>query len=357
MEKIPQPFLILAACAAIAVITIIVLVQFSSTGTTSTQKERILLDDHGFTEQENVYAKISDIPPNGAWFFAYPPSSKLDIEQNTFQTFLLVRLPIWLGGDTNDTSAFRVYSAVDLTSHCIVRYSPQEGRQQIEDPCTSPGYRIIDGVSNFPAMKFVRGPTTGALPKLDLSMDKEGYLYVETPVWTEDKNGVVGIGRTVSKEEMLESSEFLVQRYKKMTNFTFDIPARLSTGEILIELIPMRDRAEISYANPESTTAFARLHLILCNCEDSLSFLAEDSRYDKYKQLWEVQSEPVMLTGQALYTGEDYVAGSSKPYIFNFVKDSYHISFEINHDFETSSKVFLGNFFGDASISDMHRIS
>lgn len=357
MEKISQPFLVLAACVAIAVITIIVLVQFSSTGTISTQKERILLYDSAFTEQEYGYAKVSNLPPNGAWFFAYPPSSKFDIKQNTFQTFLLVRLPVWLGGDRNDTSAFRAYSAVDLTSHCIVKYWPQEGRQQIEDPCTSPGYRIIDGVSHFPAMKFVRGPTTGALPKLELSMDKEGYLYVEPPIWTEDKNGSVGIGRIVSQEEMLESSEFLVQTYKKLTNFTFDIPAKLSTGEILTELISMRDGAEINYANPESTTAFARLHLILCNCEDSLDFLAEQYRYDKYKQLYEIQSEPVMLTGQALYTGDDYIAGSFKPYIFNFVKDGYQISFEINHDFETSSKVFLENFFDGIPVSRMHRIS
>jgi hypothetical protein len=51
----------------------------------------------------------------------------------------LIRLPVWLGGDKDDVSAFRAYSAVDLALHCLVKYWPGElfniriGGLQFED--------------------------------------------------------------------------------------------------------------------------------------------------------------------------------------------------------------------------------
>jgi hypothetical protein len=84
MRKIPQSFLFLAGCVAIAVITMVVFVQFLFTDTTSAQKERILLYDNAFSEKESVYAKISEYPPDKAWFFVYPSSVKFNATENTY---------------------------------------------------------------------------------------------------------------------------------------------------------------------------------------------------------------------------------------------------------------------------------
>ena len=45
-----------------------------------------------------------------------------------------------------------------------------------------------------------------ALPYLELSSDANGSLYVEPPVWTLDENGVVGVGRHMSMQEIREGS-------------------------------------------------------------------------------------------------------------------------------------------------------
>ena len=204
-------FMISIVVLAIVTYGIIVL---TSPSTTSKQNERIYLHTPFSNSDFNGYVKIEDMKPNSAGIFMYPSSVPYGDRANAYQTFMLIRLPKTLGGDKNDTSSFRAYSALDPTSHCLMKYWPQDGRQRIEDPCISQPYRSIDGVSYNPGLTMIRAPTTGALPKLDLDVDSQGYLVVKPPIWAENKNGVVGIGRDVSKDEILQSSKILLDHCK-----------------------------------------------------------------------------------------------------------------------------------------------
>ncbi|GKS67778.1 hypothetical protein YTPLAS73_13250 [Nitrosarchaeum sp.] len=89
-----------------------------------------------------------------------------------------------MGGDANDTSSFRAYSAVSLTDHCLVKYWPQEQRQRMENPCRGDMYRPIDGLLISDADFLTSTPI--ALPNLVLS-DVDGSLIVYTPKWTQRK--------------------------------------------------------------------------------------------------------------------------------------------------------------------------
>src|SRR3989442_15433687 len=82
----------------------------------TTQNEKIYLySTIPYQDEQPSFIKISDMQPNSFGYFMYPSSYKISPE-NAYQTFLLIRLPAWLGGGKDDVSAFRAYSAVDLSS-------------------------------------------------------------------------------------------------------------------------------------------------------------------------------------------------------------------------------------------------
>ena len=65
------------------------------------------------------------------------------LNKDAFRTWQLIRLPAELGGDKNDVSAFRLYSAVCLHLWCLWRYVPLE--RDSNDPS-----RIINGRGQCP---------------------------------------------------------------------------------------------------------------------------------------------------------------------------------------------------------------
>jgi len=144
--------------------------------------ERIVIYD-----QNLRFANINDIEPNSAYVFFYPNQ-----KDDAWFRWLLIRLPESLGGDKNDASAFRAYSMVDIRLNCLVQYWPD--KLHLIDPCHGTFYDVLNGVA-------VRGPAVdynfpnNALPKLDLGIDNSGFLYVKTPRFTVDANGVIGNGR------------------------------------------------------------------------------------------------------------------------------------------------------------------
>ena len=76
--------------------------------------------------------------------------------------------------------AFRAYSAMALDDPCIIKYwSDEIGRQRIENPCQGGMYRVIDGALTYGAIH--RSTALTALPYLELSLDKNGMMYVEPP--------------------------------------------------------------------------------------------------------------------------------------------------------------------------------
>lgn len=213
----------LFAILAIFVIMVFVFVGFTKTTTALDHKEKIYPFDKKTSVLSKIPIKISDMEPNSVVYFMYPFGFSLG-NDNHFQKFMLIRLPLLMGGANNDISSFRAYSAVDLASHCLLIYWPHEGRQRIEDPCTSPSYRAIDGISEYwPNTNLIRAPSTGALPMLDLYVDSQGFIYVEPPTFSSEKNGVIGYGREVTQKEFDDGTkliqEFVSSKEQIMSSF------------------------------------------------------------------------------------------------------------------------------------------
>ncbi len=191
--------------------------------------------------------------PSSTSRFYYPDSQDIH-DRDAFQTFNLIRLPEYLGGIANDTSAFRAYSALDLVSHCYITYRTDDGRNhRIEDPCNSSGYRALDGVAIHPHEKALKGSNTGALPQLDLSIDENGFLLIDPPTFTREENGVVGVGRDVSDEDILAGSKILLDTYSAGFPDSVIVPLTFDAGHYLHFVKPGNyNKSSFEYYHPTS---------------------------------------------------------------------------------------------------------
>ena len=93
-------------------------------------------------ETDFDFSQISLMRPNSVEYFYYPNPKDTE-NRDAFQKFILIRLPGELGGDKDDILAFRVYSALSLSDHCLIKYWPDAGRQRMENPCWGDLYRAI----------------------------------------------------------------------------------------------------------------------------------------------------------------------------------------------------------------------
>src|SRR5574337_1151229 len=342
-------FMISIVVLAIVVYGIIVL---TSPSAISSQNDRIYLYSSNRPGSSGNYVKISDMVPNDFGYFMYPSSYNFSDNANAYQKFMLIRLSKIMGGDKNDTSSFRAYSALDPTSHCLMKYWPQDGRQRIEDPCISPPYRSIDGVSDNPGLEMIRAPSTGALPKLDLDVDSQGYLVVKPPVWTEDKNGVVGIGRDISKDQILDSSRYLLERYESQSKIPIPIPLFLKDGSFLIDMSYDSKEVHFVYICDKSHACASSIDVSYCNCT---GLSTDDSNYyhiTRYMQAWQFGNHTV-------YSSDPYVDGNEKPldiYDFEFYQNGYHVTFHSISSFDEGMKMTLDTFFNGTKLSDIEQI-
>ena len=173
---------------------------FTASAATGKQEvQKILLPDGSF-------ANVKTFPPDSAVIFPYPRTGDERFDSEPFRRFMLIRLAPQEGGDKNDASAFRAYSMVCVHLWCLWDYKP--GRQVIdpktgrtivgnmECPCHGSNYRVTDGVAIYgPAS--LQTPPNNAQPMLDLAIDSEGFVVVNPPTYTVDKNGIIGYGRKV----------------------------------------------------------------------------------------------------------------------------------------------------------------
>lgn len=331
-------------------------VVYSSPPSMSSQNERIYLHTPQSYFSNGIvdgYVKISDMKPNSAGLFMYPSSFQYGDSANAYQTFMLIRLPKTMDGDKNNTLSFRAYSALDPTSHCLMKYWPQDGRQRIEDPCISMPYRTIDGVSYLPGLTMIRAPTTGALPKLDLDVDSQGYLVVKPPTWTQDKNGIVGIGRLVPKDKILQSSQILLNYCNDQITWP-KLPIALQTGDVLIDITCNSDNINAIYTNIDSPGKGAQVNLHFCNCTK----IQEVEPYANFdgEQLWDVNGTTIYVSGNALQTGKNKADPFYAQYAFRFIKNGYEVYFSDTRSFDDTAKEVLMDFFDKSSISDLQRM-
>ena len=142
-------------------------------------------------------ANVKTFPVNSSEAIIYPKSEDEVLNKEAFRTWQFIRLPKELGGEKNDASAFRVYSMVCLHLWCLWKYFPQDGRKRGECPCHGSMYDPLTGKA-FAGPASLQGPPSNVLPRLDVEVDSKGDIWILPPVWSPDRNGIVGYGRFLS---------------------------------------------------------------------------------------------------------------------------------------------------------------
>lgn len=156
---------------------------------------------------DGTQANIESFPVNHSEAIIYPKSDDPVLNREAFRTWQLIRLPVELGGERNDVSAFRVYSMVCLHLWCLWKYFPRKpdpkdpsrninGNGQC--PCHGSMYDVSTGQA-YQGPASLQAPPSNVLPRLDIEIDQNGYLWILPPSWTVDRNGIVGYGRFLGK--------------------------------------------------------------------------------------------------------------------------------------------------------------
>jgi len=326
---------------------------YASPPAISSQNERIYLHSSLNSGSSDGYVKVSDLSPNSSGYFMYPSSYNFSDNANAYQRFVLIRLPSWMGGDRNDISSYRAYSMLDLDSHCMIKYWSQGERQNIQDPCHFEMYRIIDGASDFFGMKAMSKPVENALPQLDLGVDDSGYIYVKTPTWDVNKNGVVGDGRHLSKDQVLNSSRLLLEKYESQSKINIPIPFFLEDGSFLVDISYDNHEAYIRYTFDKPTISTPSIDILYCNCTE---LSTDGSRYyygTNHIQAWQFGNHTV-------YSYDMSTSDQNNPsdlHTFEFYQDRYHVIFNPVMSFDQGMKATLDTFFNGTKLSDIEQVS
>ncbi|HVX01542.1 MAG TPA: hypothetical protein VHA09_00145 [Nitrososphaera sp.] len=160
-----------------------------------------------------------------------------------YSLYNLVRLPAWLGGQKDDISSFRAYSAVAISSGCLIKYFGGGDRWDIEDPCHSDRYRPWDGLATVGAAAV--GMTSPSVPSnaeplalatLDLSVDKDGYIVAKKPDLY--ANGTPAQGRRLSQDDLLRSNAEMVTATSEAVGYDLPFPASTSDRDLLATITP-----------------------------------------------------------------------------------------------------------------------
>ncbi len=85
------------------------------------QRAKVILPD-------GTHANVNTFPKNYAEVVTYPNTDDVVLNEEAFRKWNLIRLPVELGGNVNDVSAFRLYSVICLHLWCVWKYWPEEGK-------------------------------------------------------------------------------------------------------------------------------------------------------------------------------------------------------------------------------------
>ncbi|MEM2760765.1 MAG: Rieske 2Fe-2S domain-containing protein [Nitrososphaerales archaeon] len=137
---------------------------------------------------------VKTFPVNHAEAIVYPVTGDSVLDKEPFRLWQLVRLPSEFGGDKDDISAFRAYSNVCLHLWCLWMYWPDEKKKRGECPCHASVYDMRTGKAIAGPASF-QSPPSNVLPRLDLEIDEDGFLWILPPKWDPRANGIIGYGR------------------------------------------------------------------------------------------------------------------------------------------------------------------
>lgn len=143
---------------------------------------------------DGTVVNVNTFPVNHSEVVIYPKTEDTALNKESFRTWQMIRLPVELGGDKKDASAFRAYSMVCLHLWCLWKYWPQEGRKRGECPCHGSMYDPNTGQA-FAGPASLQGPPSNVLPYLGLEAESNGDIMILPPTWDPNANGVVGYGR------------------------------------------------------------------------------------------------------------------------------------------------------------------
>lgn len=339
MKKDQRKYLALFPVAILVImLTFTIGEYFSADTSASPEKIHVTKVQSEYSKENTIdgFVRVSDMSPGSTSRFYYPDSQDIH-NRDAFQTFNLIRLPEYFGGVANDTSAFRAYSALDLVSHCYIKYWPDEGRNnRIEDPCNSSGYRVFDGVAIHPHEKALKGSNAGALPQLDLSIDEKGFLLVDPPTFTREENGIVGVGRDVSDENVLAGSRILLDTYSAGFPDSVIVPLTLDGGYYLHFVNPNNDRhPSFKYYHPTSRLDVMSLQVI------PNSYCVRES--------WTPNSHGYARESFGVHDQMIFYEMSDDEYdyvYFDFCLDGHWYKMESTVSFEKLSKIVIDEFVG-----------
>ncbi len=267
-------------------------------------------------------SQIKIMKPNSMEYFYYP-NPEDTVNRDVFQKFILIRLPEELGGDADDVSAFRAYSALSVGVHCQIKYWPHEERKRMEDSCWGSIYRPLDGLM-IAGERPVVNNAPAALPYLDLSIDENGSLHVEPPKWTLDENGVIGEGRDISLQQIRQGSQVIIDSYEQTNPNHPKIPMDFA-GQILTQINPGSNRVEALYHDFSSHDWHGiTIHIGNVSAQDQQHFL---NLAKSNSEFWQVDDTAIRIWGSALDVNNEQSEGF-REYNVEFILNGFKIAFE-----------------------------
>ena len=295
-------------------------------------------------------SQIKTMRPNSMEYFYYPNPEDA-ANRDVFQKFILIRLPEELGGDADDVSAFRAYSALSVGVHCQIKYWSHEERKRMEDPCWGSIYRPIDGLMIAGERPVVNNAPV-ALPYLDLSMDENRSLHVEPPKWTLNENGGVGEGRSISLQQIRQGSQVIVDSYEQTNPNHPKIPIDFA-GQILTQINPGSNRVEALYHDFSSHDWHGiTLYIGNVSAQDQQYFL-NLAKFNS--EFWQIGDTAIRIWGSALDENSDRSEGF-REYNVEFILDGF--KFAINgQNIDLMKKALVVNYFPENNYDDMFLVS
>jgi rieske iron-sulfur protein len=308
----------------------------------------IEIGESSVVETDFDFSQIKSMRPNSVEYFYYPNPEDTE-NRDAFQKFILIRLPGELGGDKDDVSAFRAYSALSLSDHCLIKYWPDTGRQRMENPCWGDFYRAIDGVmmSGVDSGRVAFSPN--ALPYLELSTDENGSLFVEPPVWTLDENGVIGVGRHVSMEQVREISQLLVNSVMESNSNYPKIPVTFSA--YTLTQIHFTHGLDAMYLDFSPVSDYVYFTVDNVSAQDQKNF---QNITLSNSEVWQIGEIPIKIDGSG------FEKNNSTPYFkqykVKFILDGFTFTIE-GKDLELIKRGIVANFFPEYSFDDLVLVS
>lgn len=307
------------------------------------------IDETEITENDFDFSKVTTMKPNTMEFFYYP-NPEDTTNRDVFQKFILIRLPEELGGNEDNVSAFRAYSALSVGVHCQIKYWPDEGRKRMEDPCWGSMYRPIDGANMYPYPVMTDSPL--GLPYLDLSIDDAGSLYVEPPIWTMQENGIIGVGRTMSMQEIRHGSQILIDSYEKTNPNHPNIPVDFA-GLALAEINSNYNRVNARYSDFGSLyhqDISFEVRNVSAQDQKSFSNMAKPN-----SEFWQIGDTVIRVGGSAMDKNSKQPE-KFRDYDIEFILDGFTYTIT-GSDLELLKTFIISYYFSENNHDDMFLVS